>query len=332
MTRSAPSRNEPGLDVGPALEHPFDGIDAAAVAHVGPLVRGKVRDVVDLGDRLALVATDRVSAFDRVLGTVPYRGQILNQLAAWWFEQIDDLAPNHIISVPDPNVAIVGKCEPLPVEVVVRAHLSGSTSTALWTRYARGEREIYGLSFPDGMAKNDPLPVPVITPTTKARDGGHDEPISEAEIVQNGLVEADRWNQVRHLALEIFGRGQAVAGACGLVLVDTKYEIGVDEHGELVVIDEVHTPDSSRYWRAETFEARRQVGEEPDNLDKEVIRLEYAARGYRGDGDPPPLPADLAIRATAVYAEAFRRLTGADLVPARYPAGPRIEAVIGALG
>jgi phosphoribosylaminoimidazole-succinocarboxamide synthase len=332
MTSPATGASGPGFDLGPALEHPFDGINAAAVAHVGPLTRGKVRDVVDLGDRLALVATDRVSAFDRVLGTVPYRGQILNQLAVWWFEQIHDLAPTHILSVPDPNVVIVRKCEPLPVEIVVRAHLSGSTATALWTRYARGEREMYGLAFPDGMAKNDPLPVPVMTPTTKARDGGHDEPISEAEIVRSGLVDAARWDQVHHLALAIFARGRAVAEACGLVLVDTKYELGLDEHGDLVVIDEVHTPDSSRYWRAETLDARRRQGQEPDNLDKEVIRLEYAARGYRGDGDPPPLPADLAIRAAAAYAEAFRRLTGAELVPAPYPAGRRIEEVIGALG
>ena len=316
------------LDLQPAIAHPFDGIDAAAVAGVGPLSRGKVRDIVDLGDQLALVATDRISAFDRVLGTVPYRGQMLNQLAAWWFDQVADLAPSHVVSVPDPNVTVGVRCDPLPVEVVVRGYLSGSTSTALWTRYAGGEREIYGLRFPDGMTKNDPLPTPVITPTTKARDGGHDEPVSEAEIVERALVDAELWEQVREVALAMFARGVAVASTAGLVLVDTKYEFGLDGENGLRVIDEIHTPDSSRFWRRETLSSRRRHGQEPDNLDKEVVRLEYAARGYVGEGEPPPLDAELAARATAVYAEAFGRLTGSDLRPARYPAGPRVEDVI----
>lgn len=319
------------IDFGPALEHPFDGIDPDAVAQLGPVIRGKVRDVVDLGDRLALVATDRVSAFDRVLGTVPLRGQILNQLAAWWFDHIGDRVRTHVLSVPDPNVTVARKCQPLPVEVVVRAHLSGSTSTSLWTQYEQGRREIYGMSFPDGMRKNEPLEQPVITPTTKARDGGHDVPISERELVDSGLVDPDLWSRLRGVALAIFDHGRAVAAEAGLVLVDTKYEFGLDTDGSLVIIDEVHTPDSSRYWRTETLESRLAAGQEPDNLDKEVIRLEYAARGYRGDGDPPPLDRDLALRAANVYSEAFRRLTGEELVPGDYPAGPRIEAALGSL-
>ena len=180
------------VDLQPAFDHPFDGVEEAAVAGIGPLTRGKVRDLVDLGDRLALIATDRVSAFDRVLGTVPYRGQVLNELAAWWFERIADLVPSHVVSVPDANVTIGKKCTTLPVEVVVRGQLSGSTSTALWTAYAAGERTIYGIDFPDGMRKNDPLPEAIITPTTKAEQGGHDEPITEADIVATGLVEGDR--------------------------------------------------------------------------------------------------------------------------------------------
>jgi len=316
------------LDLQPAFDHPFDGIDPSAVAAVGPVSRGKVRDIVDLGDRLVLIATDRLSAFDRVIGTVPYRGQILNQLAAWWFDEVADLAPSHVVSVPDPNMTVGLRCEPLPVEVVVRGHLSGSTSTALWTRYAEGERKIYGLRFPDGMAKNDPLPAPVITPTTKARDGGHDKPVSEIEIIEQALVDAELWDQVREVALAMFARGSAVAGEAGLVLVDTKYEFGLDAEDGLRVIDEIHTPDSSRFWRAETLDSRRRAGQEPDNLDKEVVRLEYAARGYRGEGDPPPLDADLAARTTTVYAEAFARLTGSDFVPDRYPVGPRVEGVI----
>jgi phosphoribosylaminoimidazole-succinocarboxamide synthase len=319
------------VDLAPALDTPFDGIDAADVADLGPLIRGKVRDLVDLGDRLALIATDRISAFDHVLGTVPYRGQVLNELAAWWFERIADLVPSHVLSVPDPNVTIGRKCRTLPVEVVVRGRLSGSTSTALWTQYAAGAREIYGLTFPDGMRKNDALPAPIITPTTKAEQGGHDAPITEAEIVAQGLVSPERWDEVRTVALAVFERGRAVAADAGLVLVDTKYEFGVDDDDRLTIIDEVHTPDSSRYWRASTVDERLAAGREPENLDKEIVRLVYAERGYRGEGDPPPLDRDLAIIAAGVYQETFAALTGAPLEPGAYPAAPRvIEAIRGA--
>lgn len=312
------------IDLGPALDDPFDGIDGGAVADLGPITRGKVRDIVDLGDRLALVATDRISAFDRVLGTVPYRGQVLNQLAAWWFERISDIVPSHVISVPDPNVTIGRKCHTLPIEVVVRGQLSGSTSTALWTQYDGGAREIYGLAFPDGMKKNDALPEPVITPTTKAEQGGHDAPITEAAIVEQGLVSAERWDEVREVALAVFDRGRDLAAAAGLVLVDTKYEFGIDDQDCLTIIDEVHTPDSSRYWRASTVDERLAAGLEPHNLDKEVVRLVYAERGYRGEGDPPPLDRELAIIAAGVYQEAFSALTGEDLRPGPYPAAPRV--------
>lgn len=315
------------VDLTPAIEHPFDGLAPDAVADLGPLTRGKVRDLVDLGDRLALVATDRVSAFDQVLGTVPYRGQVLNQLAAWWFERTADLVPSHVLEVPDPNVTIGRRCTTLPVEVVVRGRLSGSTSTALWTRYAAGEREIYGLRFPDGMVKNDALPEPVITPTTKATDG-HDEPITDREIVERGVVEPALWEQVRTTALALFDRGVEVAAAAGLVLVDTKYEFGLDERGVLTVIDEIHTPDSSRYWRAATADERRAAGDEPENLDKEVIRLTYAARGYRGDGDPPPLDDELAATAAGVYQQTYTALTGRPFEPAAYPAAPRVERAL----
>lgn len=195
------------VDLQPAIDHPFTGLRAEQVADLGPLTTGKVRDVIDLGDRLALVATDRISAFDHVLGTVPYRGQVLNQLAAWWFERIADVVPSHLIDVPDPNVTIGRKCTTLPVEVVVRGRLSGSTSTALWTRYAAGERTIYGLGFPDGMAKNDALEHPVITPTTKAAAGAHDEPISERDLVAQGLVDGELWEQVRTVALAVLPEG-----------------------------------------------------------------------------------------------------------------------------
>ena len=315
-------------DLAPALTRPFTGIEAADLQGIGPVTRGKVRDVVDLGDRLALVATDRLSAFDRVLGTVPYRGQVLNQLSAWWFERIADLARTHAIDVPDPNVMIVRKCRPLPVEVVVRSRLTGTTGTSLWTMYAAGARRAYGIRLPDGLEKNDPLPRPVVTPTTKGVRGTHDRPLTEREIVDEGLVEAGCWDEVRSTALAVFERGRRAASDVGLVLVDTKYEFGLDAEGRVVIIDEVHTPDSSRFWRAATVEERIAAGEEPQNLDKELVRLAYAARGFTGDGDPPPLATELAVTAARAYLEVFEALTGRPLAPAPYPAAPRVITAI----
>ncbi|MBI3957540.1 MAG: phosphoribosylaminoimidazolesuccinocarboxamide synthase [Chloroflexi bacterium] len=331
-----------------ALAHPFDGID---LPFLGRKRQGKVRDIYELDDdRLLLVATDRLSAFDRILGLVPYKGQVLNQLAAFWFAQVADIIGSHFIGSPDPNVTIGRKCRPLPVEVVVRGYITGVTSTALWVRYSQGERTIYGMDFPDGLHKNDPLPEPIITPTTKAQDGGHDERITSAEIVERGLVSADLWEQVCAAAIAVFQRGQAIARRGGLILVDTKYEFGLTDDGELVLIDEMHTPDSSRFWTVESYEevtaksftaeARRGAeargGEaeerkgreeraEPENFDKEFIRLYYAARGYRGEGEPFPMPEALAVQAAARYIRAYEMLTGRTFEPGEYPAGPRIK-------
>ena len=316
------------IDLGPALARPFTGIETIDLRDIGPVVRGKVRDVVDLGDRLALIATDRLSAFDRVLGTVPYRGQILNQLSAWWFERIADLVPTHMVEVPDPNVMIARKCLPLPVEVVVRSRLTGTTGTSAWTLYAAGAHHVYGIRFPDGMEKNDPLPRPIITPTTKGAMGAHDRPITERDIVESGLVEARCWDEVRSIALAVFERGQETGAEAGLVLVDTKYEFGLDREGRVVIIDEVHTPDSSRFWRAATVEERLAAGKEPENLDKELVRLAYAAQGFTGDGDPPPLGTELAVSAARAYLEVFEALTRRPLVPASYPAAPRVVTAI----
>ena len=305
----------------------FRGLPADMAAELGPMRRGKVRDVIDLGDHLALVATDRLSAFDQVLGLVPHRGQILNQLSAWWFGLLGDIVPSHLVAVVDPNVSIVEKCRPLPVEVVVRSRLTGTTSTSVWTRYEAGERCIDGIDFPDGMVKNDPLPRAVITPTTKAHSG-HDKPLSEAEVVSEGWVDAELWDEVRTAALALFYRGQRAATAAGLVLVDTKYEFGLDAGGRLTLIDEVHTPDSSRFWRLATLESRRRGRLEPENLDKEIVRLAYAAAGYRGDGTPEPLSDALAAETAGAYQQAFEALTGTSLQPAPYPAEPRIMAAL----
>lgn len=291
--------------------------------------RGKVRDLFALPDgRRLIVTTDRLSAFDRVLMAVPFKGQVLNQLSAFWFERTAGLIPNHLLALPDPNISLVRGCETLPVEVVVRGYITGTTQTALWVRYSLGEREIYGYRFPEGMEKNQPLPEPIITPTTKAAAGQHDERLTCAEVVEKGLLDAETWEQVQASALALFRQGQEVARQGGLILVDTKYEFGRAPDGSVMLIDEVHTPDSSRFWRADSFSERLAAGQEPENFDKEFLRLWYAERGYRGDGDPPPATDDLKIQVSQRYIALYEMLTGRPFDPGAYPAGPRVEAAL----
>jgi phosphoribosylaminoimidazole-succinocarboxamide synthase len=293
---------------------------------------GKVRVSYELpGDRRLFVTTDRLSAFDRIIAGVPFKGQVLNQLAAFWFEHTADVVANHMVAVPDPNVLIARAATPLPVEVVVRGHITGVTSTSLWRQYDEGARTIYGFHFPDGLAKNSALPEPIITPTTKGDHGDHDEPLSCAEVVERGLVEARRWHQVMDAALELFRRGREVAGQAGLILADTKYEFGLSTDDELLLIDEVHTPDSSRFWVAASHAERLAAGEEPESLDKEVVRRALADAGYRGDGDPPELGADVWAQTTARYIDAYERLTGHDFVPGSYPVAARVAAALRSL-
>ncbi|MBK9971254.1 MAG: phosphoribosylaminoimidazolesuccinocarboxamide synthase [Acidimicrobiaceae bacterium] len=276
------------------------------------------------GGRRLFVTTDRLSAFDRVIAGVPYKGQVLNQLAAWWFAQTADIVPNHVLEIPDPNVLVARSAHPLPVEVVVRGYITGVTSTSLWQQYADGARTIYGHPFPDGLRKNTALPYALVTPTTKAEHGGHDEPITVAEVVEHGLVEPKMWGQTVEAALQLFRRGQQVAAEAGLILADTKYEFGIDQHGSLLLIDEMHTPDSSRYWVADSYHQRLTAGEEPESLDKEVVRRALLATGYRGDGEPPALPDEVWQQTSARYIDAYERLTGTPFQPGAYPVGPRI--------
>jgi phosphoribosylaminoimidazole-succinocarboxamide synthase len=291
--------------------------------------RGKVRDLFSLPeDRWLIVTTDRLSAFDRILTAVPFKGQVLNQLSAFWFERTANIVPNHIIDVPDPNVSLVHECEALPVEVVVRGYITGVTKTALWYRYSLGERSIYGYDFPDGMVKNQPLPEPIITPTTKGRAGEHDERITCAEVTERGLLDEKTWTQVQEAALAIFKRGQEIARKGGLILVDTKYEFGRAPGGEVMIIDEVHTPDSSRFWLAESYEKQVASGEEPDNFDKEFLRLWYADHGYRGDGEPPEPTDDLIAQVSERYIALYEKLTGQMFEPGTYPANARITSVL----
>jgi phosphoribosylaminoimidazole-succinocarboxamide synthase len=306
----------------PLMPLALAGVD---IPELGPKIQGKVRDIYRRGSERILITTDRLSAFDRVLGLVPYKGQVLTQLSAYWFQQTADVIGNHLIDLPDPNVTLAHECEALPVEVIVRGYISGVTKTALWYRYSLGERDIYGYTFPDGLQKNQALPQPIITPTTKGGPTGHDERLTCAEVVKLGLLDASTWAKVQESALEIFRRGQAVAAQAGLILVDTKYEFGRLPSGEVVLIDEVHTPDSSRFWRADSYPARLAAGEEPENFDKEFIRLWYAERGYRGDGEPPAWSEDLAVRASVRYQQVYEMLTGQTFAPGQYPAEERIR-------
>lgn len=286
---------------------------------------GKVRDWYDLSDgKRLIVTTDRLSAFDRILARVPYKGQVLNQLSVWWFEQTRDIIPNHLISVPDPNASVVTKVEPLAIEVIVRGYITGVTSTALWYRYSIGERNIYGYDFSEGLKKNQALPEPIITPTTKGGASGHDERLTCIEVVDKGLLDKNKWEQVQFAALAIFKCGQDMARKAGLILVDTKYEFGIAPDGSVMLIDEVHTPDSSRYWKADTYEEQFNLSQEPENFDKEFIRIAYAEKGYRGDGEIPPVPDELWAAASERYITIYEMLTGKTFEPGAYPVEERL--------
>lgn len=275
------------------------------------------------------VTTDRLSAFDRVIASIPNKGQVLNQLSAWWFRETSHIVDNHLVSVPDPNLMIGRSATPLPVEVIVRGHISGVTSTSLWRQYERGARVIYGHRFPDGIRKNTELPTPLVTPTTKAEAGAHDEPITCAEVAQQRLVEPRLWGEVLEAALRLFSEGRRVAARAGLILADTKYEFGVaGDTGELLLIDEVHTPDSSRYWVADSYERRLAAGDEPESLDKEVVRRALIDLGYDGRGSVPHLNADIIAATSRRYVDAYERITGDAFVPAPQPADGRIRAAL----
>ena len=273
---------------------------------------GKVRDMYLLEGKRILITTDRQSAFDHVLGAIPLKGQVLNRIANYWFEQTKDLVANQVISVPDPNVTVACELDMIPVEIVVRSYLTGSTDTSVWTHYDRGVRAFCGVSLPDGMVKNQPFDAPIITPTTKSED--HDESISPQQIVERGLVERDLWERIESVALTLFARGTELAARQGLILVDTKYEMGLDSDGTLTVADEIHTPDSSRYWIASSYQERHERGDEPESLDKEFLRLWLKERNI-SDDNIPELDDDIRIQVAERYIDLFERVTGSDFTP-----------------
>ena len=277
---------------------------------------GKVRENYDLpdGSRI-IIATDRLSAFDIILTSIPYKGQVLTQTARYWFEETADICPNHVISYPDPNVVIGKRLDILPVEIVVRGYLAGTTSTSILTKYRNGERQMYGMTLPDGLRDNAVLPQPIITPTSKAFDGGHDEPLSGDEILAQGLLTADQWETVSRYALALFARGQARAAANGLILVDTKYEFGTDADGTIILADEIHTPDSSRYWIADSYQASFEAGQRPKSFDKDFVRAWVTERCDPYKDPVPDIPAELVEQTSKVYIEAFETITGKSFVP-----------------
>ena len=286
-------------------------LDDATIPELPNHYKGKVRENYDLpGNRRVIIATDRLSAFDRILTSIPYKGQILTQIARYWFEQTGDICPNHVIEYPDPNVVIGKLLTILPVEIVVRGYLAGTTSTSILTLYKAGERTMYGITLPDGMKANQKLPEAIITPTSKAFDGGHDEPLTPQDIVAHGLLSQAQWDTLSDYALKLFARGQEMAAKRGLILVDTKYEFGVDESGTIILADEIHTPDSSRYWISESYPERFAAGERPESFDKDFVRAWVNERCDPYKDDIPEIPESLIRDTSAVYMKAYEAITG----------------------
>jgi phosphoribosylaminoimidazole-succinocarboxamide synthase len=291
---------------------------------LGPKKVGKVRDIYDRGETLVLVTTDRHSSFDRIIAHIPWKGQVLNQVSDWWFDKTKDIIGNHVLATPDPNVTVARKLNLVPVEAVMRGYLTGVTDTSIWTRYSAGQREFGGLVLPDGMKKNQRLPRPIFDPTTK--EDTHDRALSPSAMVAEGFITAELFERIKQAALAVFARGQEIAGRQGLILVDTKYEFGLTENDELVLIDEIHTPDSSRFWQLASYKERVEKGEEPQYFDKEFLRM-----WFKEHCDPyldqklPDAPAELVEELSRRYIQMYEQLTGEKFVCGETPIGRRIE-------
>lgn len=296
---------------------------------LGKKQQGKVRDFYIVKGNRIIITTDRQSAFDVHLGYIPYKGAVLNQLAAFWFLKTKHIIPNHLIALPDPNVTVAKNLIPIPIEMIVRGYMSGVTKTSIWYSYQKRERIIYGIKFPDGLKKNDKLPHPVITPTTHGGGkNGHDERLTKKEILARKLIDKKTYEQMENASLELFTFGSKLAEKRGLILVDTKYEFGLDEKGKLTLMDEVHTPDSSRFWIKKTYKKKLSSGEEPENFDKEFLRLWYAEKGYKGDGKPPKMTAEITAALSTRYIAVYEKITGKKFSKFKYPIEKRIESNI----
>lgn len=310
-----------------ALRHPLEGTNFPAL---GRRYEGKVRDNYTSDDgKRTIVVTDRISAFDRVLGTLPLKGQLLNHVATWWFEKTRAVAPNHVIRVPDPNVLVAEECTPLPVEMIVRAYLTGTTSTSIWVHYQNGARTFCGHPLPDGMKKHQKLPSPILTPSTKAAHGDHDVSASRDEILKLTGMSTTDFDRAAQMAMALFDFGQRVCADRGLILVDTKYEFGKTKDGRIVVIDEIHTPDSSRFWFDGTYGERFATGQDPESFDKEYVRRWLVSQGFKGDGPIPSIPDEVRVEATRRYVQAVETITGVQFEPNLEDPLPRIRRNLG---
>ncbi|GHD99565.1 phosphoribosylaminoimidazole-succinocarboxamide synthase [Defluviimonas sp. 20V17] len=312
-------------------------LEDAVIAELPNYYRGKVRDNYDLpadathGPRRIIISSDRISAFDRILACIPWKGQVLTQVARYWFERTADICPNHVLDYPDPNVVVGKRLDILPVEVIVRGYLAGSTGTSILTLYKQGQRRMYGHQFPEGLRDNEALPAPIITPTSKAFDGGHDEPLTAEQIVADGLLTQAQWDRVAEYALALFARGQKIAAERGLILVDTKYEFGTDAEGRILLADEIHTPDSSRYWIADGYQSALENGTRPPSFDKDFIRAWVGARCDPYHDPIPEIPAEMIEKTSQVYIQAYEAITGQPFVPDAGGATPldRVRANLG---
>lgn len=307
------------IDTKTIIDHIPYAIQTITLPNLGKKHQGKVRDSYVVGNRRIFITTDRQSAFDKVLGFIPFKGQVLTQLSAFWFEKTKDILQNHLISVPDPNVMLVKNSQLIPIEMVVRGYITGVTDTSIWGSYEKGERVIYGVSFPEGLRKNQKLPEVVITPTTKA-EKGHDERLTEKEILSRKtrlpdgqVVSPEMWQQMKQAALALFAKGQEIADKAGMILADTKYEMGLSD-GKLILIDEIHTPDSSRYWTKATYQERFEKGIEPESYDKEPLRIWFKEHGYKGEGEPPTMPPEFIAKMSTLYMSIYEKITGKKFV------------------
>ncbi len=323
------------MDMTALRAHAHQVLREATIPELPNHYHGKVRENYDLPDgRRILIATDRLSAFDIILAAIPMKGQVLTQTARFWFEATADICPNHVLDYPDPNVVVGRRLDILPVEIVVRDYLAGTTGTSILTMYRDGARHMYGLTLPDGMRDNQRLPHPIITPTTKAFHGGHDTPLSEADILAQNLLTATQWRDLSAYALALFARGQEIARARGLILVDTKYEFGTDADGRIILADEIHTPDSSRYWFADSYPDHFESGTKPASFDKDFVRNWVVARCDPYKDPVPDIPEDIVLETARVYIEAYETITGQTFTfpdPTEAPL-PRIRRHLRAYG
>lgn len=290
-------------------------LESTDFPQLGEKYEGKVRDNYTKGDRRILITTDRLSAFDRVITTIPFKGQVLNQISRFWFERTKDIIENHVQEYPDPNVMVGVLCKPLPIEMVVRGYITGVTTTSAWYHYEKGVRNFCGNILPEELRKNQKFEKPILTPSTKAEHGGHDESVSPEEILKRGVLTPEQWNFLADVSLKLYQRGVEICAQQGIILVDTKYEFGITPSGKIVLIDEIHTPDSSRFWFVDEYAARFQRGEEQKKIDKEYLREWLAAQGFRGEGEIPAIPDEVRVETARRYIEAFELVTGNQFQP-----------------